>query len=472
MADENKVKIAQTLFGHGNAALQKQNFAYAVECFGKCTKLVPDNLIYRQSLRGAEKLNYKDNKKGAAMASLKMQPAMASLKWAKTRKKWVDVMQAAEDALVFNPWDVNCHYELANAAMELELTKVGVWVAEQGAALDPKNAKMFRLLAELLEKDGQFERAVRTWEMVRQIDPSDQEAASRARQMAASATIERGKYEDSESFRQSLADSAQTDKLLEETRGGAESHEVRIRKEISELQEKAEKEVDNSGLYVQIGNLYRKLRDWEEAHKAYRQALQSAGGMDNDVKVLMLECQIEPFKERLDLIKQRSEQLDKKDPNAAAKFKKLKEQYDACRKEILKRELEMYRFRTEVDGQDTAAHYELGYRLYQIGNYDEAIKALQKGRSDPEHKWEALCWLGVCFWKKNNYVLAAKNLAEAMEAVPKNDEEARKQLWYFQGCVAQDRGDKDAARDFFNEIAAIDYDFRDVSKRLDALTGS
>src|SRR5690606_4351187 len=118
MADENKSKIAQTLFGHGNTALQKQNFAYAVECFGKCTKLVPDNLIYRQSLRGAEKLHYKDNKKGAAMAGLKMKPAMASLKWAKTRKKWADVMQAAEDALVFNPWDVQCHFELANAAME------------------------------------------------------------------------------------------------------------------------------------------------------------------------------------------------------------------------------------------------------------------------------------------------------------------------------------------------------------------
>lgn len=472
MADENKAKIAQTLFGHGNNALQKQNFPYAVECFGKCTKLVPDNLVYRQSLRGAERLNYKDNKKGAPMASLKMKPAMLRLAAARTRKKWADVMQAAEDALVFNPWDVGCHLELARAAYELDMTHVGIWVAEQGVGLDPKNAKMHRLLAELLEKDGQFERAVRAWETVRKIDPSDHEASSRARQMAANATIERGKYEDSESFRQSLADSAKTDQLLEEARGSTDSHENRLRKEIAELEAKAEKDPDNGGVYVQVGNLYRKLREWEPAYKAYQKALHASGGTDQDVKVLMLECQIEPYKERLELIKQRSEQLDKSQPDAAAKFKKLKEQYTACKQEIVKREIEMYRFRVDLDAQDTAAHYHLGYLLGQEGNYDEAIKELQKGRNDPDHKWEALCWLGFCFWKKNNFPLAAKNLSDANEAVPKNDEEGKKLVWYYQGCVAQDRGDTDSARDFFNEIAAIDYEYKDVSKRLDALTGA
>lgn len=472
MADENKVKIAQTLFGHGSTALQKQNFGYAVECFGKCTKLVPDNLVYRQSLRGAERKLYKDNKKGATMAAIKIQPAMGRLKIAKARKKWIDVIQAAEDALQINPWDTSAHYELANAALESDLIKVAVWTAEQGVELDRENPKMHRLLAEALERDGQYERAVRAWEKVRQLDPSDHEASSRARQMAASATIERGKYEESGDFRQSLADAAKTDELLDEARGGAESFESRTRKEIAELEAKAEADPGDTGNYVQIGNLYRKLREWESAAKAYQKGLDASGGTDNDIKILLMDCHIEPYRERLDLIKDRSEKLDKKAPDAAAKFKKLKEQYTACRNEIIRRELDLYRFRTDIDKDDTEAQYELGYRLVQIGKFDDAIKALQKGRNDPDHKWEALCWLGFAFWKKSNFPLAAKNLAEAFEALPKNDEDARKLVWYYQGCVAQERGDIDSARDFFNEIAAIDYEYKDVAKRLDELTGN
>src|SRR5690606_13432351 len=136
------------------------------------------------------------------------------------------------------------------------------------------------------------------------------------------------------------------DELLDEARGGAESFESRTRKEIAELEAKAEADPGDTGNYVQIGNLYRKLREWESAAKAYQKGLDASGGTANDIKILLMDCHIEPYRERLDLIKDRSEKLDKKAPDAAAKFKKLKEQYTACRNEIIRRELDLYRFRT------------------------------------------------------------------------------------------------------------------------------
>ena len=48
---------------------------------------------------------------------------------------------------------------------------------------------------QMYEKAQKFNQAVLAWEMVRKIDPTDDEAQSKAHQLSTSATIQKGKYE-------------------------------------------------------------------------------------------------------------------------------------------------------------------------------------------------------------------------------------------------------------------------------------
>ena len=111
----------------------------------------------------------------------------------------------------------------------------------------------------------------------------------------------------------------------------------------------------------------------------------------------------------------------------------------------------------------------MGHNLLHFKQFDDAIPALQKGRNDSSHKVEALVWLGVAFWQKKNYALADKNLAEAQSNILVGNEKMKKDILYYRGRVAEEAGDKAAAKNFYNDVAAIDYGYKDVAKRLDQL---
>lgn len=472
MSDTQKAKIATELFGRGGDAVQKGNLDYAIDCFLKCTRLVPDKLVYRQALRGAERKKFGDNKKGATGAALRMKPAQLRLKAAKARKKWLEVIDAAEDALTFNPWHVPSLFEIGCACRELNLVKTGIWVLETALEVERTSAPVFRNLGELYAADEQFTKAVQAFEMVRKLDPSDTDADARARQLSAQATIQKGQYEQAETFRDSLHDTTKTEQVLQEQRGGAESFEARTRRQIAQAEAKLANSPDVPGLYLEIGDCHRTLREFDKAIEVYQRGLDKTGGRDPDLRMRLLDARIDPVRAKLDAVKDQIAGADRRAGGAAEKLQKLTGQRKALEAEIVKREVELYQFETELDPDNAEAFFELGHRLRRLGRIDDAIRALQKARSDPRHQWEALLWLGVAFWQKKNFSLADKNLGDALDAIAPNDEEAKKKVLYYRGCVAQDQGNADDAIGFFNDVAAIDYGYKDVAKRLDELNES
>src|SRR5262249_11859842 len=59
----------------------------------------------------------------------------------------------------------------------------------------PRDSRVNRALARLYEQRGNFAQAIALWELVRAANPRDLEAASKAKDLAASDTIARGHYE-------------------------------------------------------------------------------------------------------------------------------------------------------------------------------------------------------------------------------------------------------------------------------------
>lgn len=73
-------KVASDCFKRATEAMAKQNWDYAVEMFVTTVKMVPDNLMYRQSLCGCLRKKYKDNKTGASMTFLKLSSIRSRIK--------------------------------------------------------------------------------------------------------------------------------------------------------------------------------------------------------------------------------------------------------------------------------------------------------------------------------------------------------------------------------------------------------
>ena len=51
-ADNPRLQKAKTFFTYGNDAALKSNHDYAIQMYKEACKLAPDNLTYRQALRG------------------------------------------------------------------------------------------------------------------------------------------------------------------------------------------------------------------------------------------------------------------------------------------------------------------------------------------------------------------------------------------------------------------------------------
>lgn len=469
MSDATKTRMALECFTKGGEAVKRGDLDYAIEMFKACSKLVPDRLPFRQALRAAEKKKYKDNKKGAMGASIRMAPLKTKISYFKNRKRWTDMAVTAEEALHLNPWDSSTLVELATALKELEHIDSAVWVLETAAEIDKTTKSLYVFLAETYEQAALFDKSIKAWEMVKKIDPADHEAASKARQMAANSTIQRGKYEDAEGFKKQMLEANRADSGGNDTRTAAETPEKKARREIAALEQRIEQEPPTPSLYSQLGELYQRVDDFEKAAAAYKKALDASGGADFDLQTKIIYCQIEPVRNNLRILKERIESLDRQQPDAAEKEHKLKAQYNATNGELIRREIEMYRFRVSINPQDYASYYELGFRLLQMNLPDEAIRALQQARNDAQRKWESLYWLGYIFWQKKNFVLAEKNFADAFAEAPESNEEARKKILYYRGRLAEDKKDISAALEFYNNLASIDYGYKDVATRLDSL---
>ena len=76
---EDMSKYAAESFKKGTEAMAKQNWDYCVSMFGQAVKLVPSNLLYRQTLRGTERRKYPKGT-GAKMAGMRLMGVKASIK--------------------------------------------------------------------------------------------------------------------------------------------------------------------------------------------------------------------------------------------------------------------------------------------------------------------------------------------------------------------------------------------------------
>src|SRR5205809_768385 len=120
----------------------------------------------------------------------------AKLKAAKRCRDYLKAIEHGEQVLCRNPWDMGTQMDMAEAFDALGLSDLAVFSLDQARQKYPKDATLNRALARLFEKRGDYPKAIILWQLVKEAAPHDVEASHKAKDLAASETIQRGQYEE------------------------------------------------------------------------------------------------------------------------------------------------------------------------------------------------------------------------------------------------------------------------------------
>jgi tetratricopeptide (TPR) repeat protein len=458
-AEQRRAAAAQ--FDRANQVLTAGDFDYGLQLLINCCRIDPANAVYRQALRQAQRSRFKDNKRGQPLASIRSLGARWRLLHAMRRQDYLGALEHAEQVLLRNPWDLSAHLRMAEAFGQLGLIDLAIWTLEQVRPLHPNIVRLNRPLARLYEQRGNFTQAIALWTLVRKACPNDQEAQHKAHDLAASATIAKGRYT------QAVMGQAPTPLVPAAPRGDEAGAEVdstaaeggeKVPREAATILAKIKANPTNANAYLQLAGFYRRHDQFDRARAVLGEALGPTGN-NFDIAQELLDLDIEPLRRDLAV----SEDQLRKQPHRGD----LEQIRAGLRKEINTRELDLYRRRADRFPTDTAARYEMSLRLVRAGQIDEAIRELQTVRSDPRHHGKALFYLGFCFQTRKNWRLAERNFEEALKQLSADDTELRKEAMYYLAIGSAEAGDFNRAIEFGCELADIDFSYKDISERLD-----
>ena len=123
----------------------------------------------------------------------------------------------------------------------------------------------------------------------------------------------------------------------------------------------------------------------------------------------------------------------------------------------------------QLSEEDADTHFNLGIAYREMGLLPEAIREFQVASRDKDYFVESCSNIGVCYQEQGMWSEAAEWYQKALVA-PDISAEARQGLRYDLAAAYQSAGDVDQAAGIFEEIAASDPSYRDVSDRLSNLS--
>jgi tetratricopeptide (TPR) repeat protein len=462
-------------FERANQVIAGGDFDYGVQLFLNCCRIDPGNATYRQSLRQAQKHKYKSNGRGQALAGLLSLRSKWRLRRALRRQEPLAALEQAEQVFMRNPWDRGTHLLMARAFDELGLINLAVWTLEQIRPHHAQDPRVNRPLARLYEKRGNFTQAIALWEMIRKAVPHDVEAQHKVKDLAASATIAKGRYEEAiqggaptplvGAMQETDPDhpvAAATEGALPAApaaAGPVAAPAAASPKELVGLQARVKANPTSATAYLQLAGYFRRNEQFDRARETLNEGL-AATSKNFELAQELIDLEIEPFRRDLAVAE---EKLQKKP--TSVELQKIRA---GLVKEINARELEYYRQRSDRFPTEAAARFEMALRLLRGGQSDEAIRELQTIRNDPRYHGKVLFHLGLAFQQRKNWRLAQRNLEEALPHLDAaSDVALRKEALYQLAIGCAETGDLPRAVDLACDLVNLDFSYKNISQLLD-----
>jgi len=442
-------------FEKGAAALQRENFDYAISIFNDILAKEPAFFECREFLRVTQ---FKKMGGGTGFFKKVFGGASSSPLIAKgqiaLRNNPLEAITVAEHILNNDPQNTAAHKLLAEAALAADLPRTAIFSLEILLKHAPKDKELRLQLARALAAGGEATRAEGVFAEVLRDYPNDSEVAQELKNLSARKTLDEGGYEalaDGQgSYRDILKNKAEAVSLEQEKRE-VKSDDVAGRL-IQEYEARLPDEPNNLKLLRQLAELYAQKKDFDRALGYYEKIQSSGAGGDSSLERAIAETIVKKYDHAL-------AQLDPQAPDYAEKSAQIQAERQAFQIAECQQRAEKY-------PTDLQIRFELGQLYFQAGKISEAIQELQKAQANPHRRSQAMGYLGQCFARRGMNDLAARTLQNAIkEKVPFDAE--KKELIYALAGVLEKMGKAEEAIEQYKLIYEVDIGYKDVAAKVD-----
>lgn len=434
-------------------AYSKKNYKYAIELWSQHLKLKPDDLEARKKMRQC----MREGSSGGGGLKSKFFGWVAKIV-PLNKKDPESTMASCEDKLKDDPRNAGLLVRLGEACALANHHEVAIWVFNDAIKIDKKNKDAHRHAAKSCVEVGEFDEAITHFEAIVRLDPSDGDAQNEIRNLSAKRT--------STTMQKKTAKGGGYKALIDKDAAGKlERLNQRVRtpeqarERILDFQEELDKDPENTKYMLKLAEMHVMCKEFSEANQWLE-------------KVIEIDPDDAQAKEKLgDLkLKQYDDMLAKMRP-AAKKDAAAKAKYEKVAKERGAYQMKEYRRRFEAAPTELKYAFLLGKTLHDTGEYDEAISYLQKAKTDSKYKVEGGYYLGLCLSKKKNLRMAVKELEAARSDLFDMDNDNNKQITYLLARIFEGAGKKDKALEEYEKIGQVDYNYKDIQKRMDKIGG-
>lgn len=401
------------------------------------------------------------------MAGMRLMGVKGRIKKSRLQKDWKNVEATAEEGLLTNPWDPQLMFDLGDACDQQGNKEVAKYGLEKAVEFDKDNVDFNRRLGAFLFERRDYNAARACFERIYKLVPTDGEARSMLGRCDAESTMKKG-YNDAENTRdvkveQPTAPVNAYEEDRKARKGAPKASDAPGESATADLTHAIRKDPQNVNLYLKLASIYKESREFGKAQEQLNKALELSNG-NSDIREQLQEIQLMMFRDDL----AEAEDRVRKNPGK----ERLVEKRNSIRDDLLTKEIEFFTHSVELHPSDMRKKFELAQRLVSAKQFAKAIPLLQQAISNPTQKTEALVLLGECFAKEGKLDLARRQFEKALEGLNHADRpDAFKTAHYFLGRIYEKSGKIELAEHHYGEILAVDYEYKDVLKRLEGLHG-
>lgn len=436
------------------------NPSYSVDVMTNIVNRHPDCLEARKILRKAQQRANSGKSKALNSVNSMFSKVSSVLNIGsadKVKKNPTIALSTAEKLLNTNPSNKSAHKAIGIAAEALGLYETAAFAYEEIRKIEPGNLENAKALMSAYIRIGENEKAVRVGDQAYKEHPSDNEIQSLIRKASVEQSIKKGKWEESENFRDKLKDEEDAHKL--EQAAKVKTSDDDLRSIIEETKRAVAEQPENLNLYREIFNGHRKLKEFDKALEwlALARKLES-GSADIGLERLESTLKLEQMHQAIAT----KEEVLKKDPENTD----LQGQLEALRNEERDFRLEQAEAYMKRYPNEFSYRYELGELYYEKGETDRAIKELQLAQRSPKVRVSALILLGKIYKSKRFFDLATEQF-NAVKSEISGSTEQKKEVLYELGSCYELQNDMEKAIAEYKALYSIDISYRDVSSKID-----
>ncbi len=444
-------------FQNAMSAVDKNNVDYAILLLKGIVQKEPGFVDARKELRKMErvklaKMGFMSKKMSGMKAS-----GIAAKAGLHVKKNPLEAMKRAEEALALNLSSLPALKLLAQAALEEEAYFIAIEALELASEFYPKDVSVLDWLAKVYADAGHGSKTLQIRQKIAAMFPGDLQKQQDVRAAAALATMEEGKWEDTESdYRSKLKDQGQAVKSEQEDRIVRNVDDVK--EVLAELEAKLASGEDTLENRRKLAELYQRGGEPEKAIEHYEAVVEKMGTLDPHIDQELEKCYIARYQSAIDEWNAYAEADPSKKEEADANVAELTSQMVNFR-------LEKALDRVKNYPNDTELRFQLATVYWESGDVDNALKEFQTAQKNPHRRLVSLVYLGRCFYEKGQYDIAVEQFEKAIEGMVGMNKDKMDAI-YFLAMTLEAMGDTENALARYKEIYQAKIDFRDVEERM------